>query len=494
MQRDSVVLSPPPVVFIKSISEQGYTLSTAMSDLVDNSIAAGATRVEILMETNKPALIMYVADNGNGMSPRDLTLNMRFPSADMEDVRSSRDMGRFGLGLKTASFSQSRKFTVISRTAGSYYEGRCWDVEYLKKTGDWTLVIEPADIVEKHITDFSAASMNFHSADPGFSPNTLIVWEELYKLRKFTKNTELNAELEELRNHLGLVFHRFIQNGELEIRLNNLLIEPFDPFPVNNPGIQTIAEAFWKTGDNYIKFQGIILPKISEKESAENGSAWAMPNRTLEELQGIYVYRNRRLINYGGWLRTVSKASNLQFGRIRIDISNLNDGDFQLNVAKSSIKIPFSLKRAMADMISSVTTQAVKEYRDRIASAVIRQNALSKGVTLISKQIGAEGPMLKIDPDFEILRQLKVQLSPVNAGKLDILMHLIERKLNQIWQGETGSMEFEQTIDEAEKQRIIKIRKYYEEAGYSWEEIRQLLIESFGRQQETISFIESLKK
>jgi hypothetical protein len=494
MQRGSVVLSPPPVVFIKSISEQGYTLSTAMSDLVDNSIAAGATRVEILMETNKPALRMYVADNGKGMSPDDLTLNMRFPSADMEDVRSSGDMGRFGLGLKTASFSQSRKFTVISRTADSHYEGRCWDVEYLKKTDNWTLIIEPVNVAEKHIADFSATGKNFHSGDPGFSPNTLIVWEELYKLRKFTKTSELNAELEELRSHLGLVFHRFIQNGELEIRLNNLLIEPFDPFPLNNPGIQTMPEAFWKAGDSYIKFQGIILPKISEKGSAENGSAWTMPNRTLEELQGIYVYRNKRLINYGGWLRTVNKASNLQFGRIRIDISNRNDGEFQLNVAKSSIKIPFSLKRAMAEMISGVTTRAIREYRDRTASAVIRQNASSKGVSLIAKQIGAAGPVLKVNPEFEMLRQLKEQLNTANAEKLDLLMHLIERKLNQLWQGETGSMEPDQTIDEAEKNRIIKIKKYYEEAGYSWEEIKQLLIESFGRQQETISFIESLKK
>lgn len=494
MQRKSVVLSPPPVLFIKSISEQGYTLSTAMADLIDNSIAAAATRIEILMDTSIFPLSIYIADNGNGMDTEKLTQNMRIPSADMEETRTDYDLGRFGLGLKTASFSQSRRFCVISRPGKGKYEGRTWDVEYLKQTGDWTLIIESEASTEEYVSQFISTSKNFHSQRVDFVPNTLIVWNELYKLKKFRSASELNTELDELRCHLGLVFHRFIQDRKLEIRLNNVLVEPFDPFPLGSPGTQTIADAYWNTDDMYIKFQGIILPKHSEKESTENGSIWAPSNRTLEELQGIYVYRNERLVNYGGWLRMIPKASNMQFGRIKIDITNLNDQEFQLNVAKSSLKIPFLLKRAMSEMISNVTTQAIKEYRDRVASNIIRNTPASKGLSLITKEIGTTGAILRINQEFELVRQLKDQLSPDKTDKLTLLMHLLERRLNEVWGGETNTIDIESIIDESEKIKIIKIKKYYEEADYSWKEIKQLLIESFGQKKETISFIDSLNK
>jgi hypothetical protein len=496
MQKNVVVLSPPPVFFIKSISEQGYTLSTAMADLIDNSIAAGATRVEILINKTTEPLRIYIADNGNGMDAEALTMNMRFPSADIDAERTSNDMGRFGLGLKTASFSQSRKFSVISRPVKGEYEGRTWDVKYLKQTNDWTLIIESDIAVYEYIEAFRQTSSIFHSKQTDFEPNTLIIWDELYKLNKYKSENALEEDLEELRSHLGLVFHRFLQKKKLplEIRLNNVMVQPFDPFPVGTPGIQTVSEVFWQTGNDYIKFQGIILPKISEQESRENGSVWATNSQTLEELQGIYVYRNERLINYGGWLRTIPKTASLQFGRIRIDVTNVNDHTLQLNVAKSSLKIPLSLKKAMIEMITYVAGQANKEYRDRVASGIIRQNASSQGLSLIIKEITGGGPVLKINPRFEIFRQLSDNLTGDNKNYFKILIHLIEQKLNQIWSEDSNNMECYLENGEDEKQKIIIIKKFYETLDYSWEEIRQLLTENFGSKQEILSFIDSLKK
>ncbi|WP_316820825.1 ATP-binding protein [Pedobacter gandavensis] len=479
--QESIILSPPPVFFIKSISEQGYTLSTAISDLVDNSIAAGAKRIEILLDTTSSPLRLFIADNGGGMSPDELNLNMRFPSADLDVPRGINDLGRFGLGLKTASFSQSRKFTVLSKKSSSIYSGRSWDVEHLRETNNWSLIINSDAEVSTLISEFYGASKNFHQQSIDFQPNTLIVWDCLYKLEKVIKKHDINDELDELRSHLGLVFHRFIQNGVIQIRLNNSLIEGFEPFPNNVRGVQTVSENFWETSDAYVKFQGIVLPKRSATEAKEKGSDWVPEGRTLEELQGIYVYRNDRLINYGGWLRAIPKSIYLQFGRIKIDITNINDEEFHLNVAKSSLKIPFGLKKAMSEMVNHVAAQALKEYRERMASAVIRSMTNAKGLSIILRETNSYGPRLRINSEFEIFRKLKDGLSTEKNEILNIFVALIESKLNEIWKGEISTTEIIEDFDNQHEKRILKIKKYYEEAGYSLQEIKELLLDSFGQ-------------
>lgn len=467
-------------------------MSTAIADLIDNSIAAGATRVELLLDVSRTPIKLYIADNGHGMNGDELTANMRFPSADLDEKRADNDLGRFGLGLKTASFSQSRKFTVISKEEETSYEGRTWDVEYLKNTQDWTLIIDSKGRVNELLNEYIDVSKDFHERSNEFKVSTLVVWDNLYKLEKLLKKNEINDELEDLRSHLGLVYHRYIQSGKLQIRLNNSLVEGFEPFPNSTSGVQTISENFWQTSDSYIKFQGIILPKRSAAEATFAGSVWAPQGRTLEELQGIYVYRNERLINFGGWLRTIPKSIYLQFGRIRIDITNTNDSEFQLNVAKSSLKIPFGLKRAMAEMVTLVATQAAKEYRERLASNVIRPAGTAKGLSLIVKETGAAGAVLKINSEFELLRQLEQQITPGQADILKALMMLLENKLNEIWKGDSNTAEITEGLTGAQKEKIIKIKKYYEESDYSWEEIRVLLLDSFGRTNETELFINSL--
>lgn len=488
----SVVLSPPPVFFIKSISEQGYTLSTAIADLIDNSLWAGATRVEILLDTHNTPLKIFIADNGSGMSSDELTFNMRLPSADLDLGRNENDLGRFGLGLKTASFSQSRKFTVISKKDSSKYEGRTWDIEHLEKTKDWTLIIEDDKRVSSLIDDYRSVSANFHGNSTEFNVKTLIVWSNLYKLEKLLKRNEIDDELDDLRSHLGLIFHRFIQTGKVQIRLNNSPVDGFEPFPNHLLGVQTISENYWQTGDVYIKFQGIILPKRSFTEAKESPSDWVPKGSTLEELQGIYVYRNHRLINYGGWLRSIPKSIYLQFGRIRIDITNVNDSEFHLNVAKSSLKIPFELKRAMSGMVSQVATQAAKEYRERLASTIIRPVSTAKGLSLVVREMSSAGPVLKINSEFELLRRLQNELSPSHSELLNTMIGLLENKLNEIWRGESNTLEIAEGLNSTVKGKIIKIKKYYEESDYSWQEIRGLLLDSFGRNRDIELFIDSL--
>ena len=490
---ESIILSPPPVFFIKSISEQGYSLSTAIADLVDNAVTAGATRIELLMDANTAPLRFFIADNGCGMTADELKENMRFPSADLDEQREGNDLGRFGLGLKTGSFSQARRFALVSSKAGDPWESRTWDVEYLKETKDWTLLVESAEATARYLTDYEILSANFHARSTAFEPRTLIVWDHLYKLERLKKKSEINDELEDLRSHIGLVFHRFLQSGKIQIRLNNALIDGFDPFPVNAPGVQLVSENYWQTGDVFIRFQGIILPKRSAAEAKNPPSVWAAPGRTLDEMQGMYVYRNERLISYGGWLRAIPKSVWLQFGRIKIDISNVNDSEFHLNVAKSSLKLPFGLRRAMAEMVTYVAAQAAKEYRERMASNVIRNTVTQKGLSLVVRENTSTGPVLRISHEFEILRQLEQQLSAEQLDMLKIVTGLLENKLNQVWKGDiTVASDTDDKIDDARKQQMTKLVKYYEQSGYSPEEIREFLLESFGINPETETFINTL--
>ena len=134
--------NPNPEFLIKSIAEQGYSLETALADLMDNSITANATRIEVLTKIDTEPFILFLSDNGDGMDKTSLKKNMQFPSKSPEETRELSDLGRFGLGLKTASFSQTRIFTVLSRKRGSdKFFGLTWDVNHLKNSGKWEMIL-----------------------------------------------------------------------------------------------------------------------------------------------------------------------------------------------------------------------------------------------------------------------------------------------------------------------------------------------------------------
>ena len=488
----SIVLNPPPVDFIKSISEQGYSLSTAIADLIDNSISAGSTRIEILIDPENNPLKLFIADNGSGMTATQLTRNMRFPSSDMDEERNKKDLGRFGLGLKTASFSQSRKFTIISKQKESAYEGRTWDIEYLKKTKKWSLIIESKEHIDACMQEFEYASSNFHQRSLDFKFNTLVIWEDLYKLKKLTVKSEINREIAELRSHIGLVFHRFIDFQKLQIRLNNTLIEAFEPFPKDLSGVQLFPETYWRTSVSTVGFQALILPKSSTTDLHNAKSLWTPYGKTLDELQGIYVYRNERLINYGGWLRTIPKSTYLQLGRVRVDISNNNDSDFHLNVAKSSLTLPFALKKAMVERIKQVASQAIKEYRERTSSSIIRRSSMPEIKSLLIREINSEGIILKINKEFNVLKTLCNGLSAEKSDLLKVLLSLIEGKFNEIWNGESGYTYTETHLTSEKKDQIQKVKSYYEKEKFEWIDTKESLLDNFGRNDEIAKFIDSL--
>ena len=312
--------NPNPEFLIKSIAEQGYSLETSLADLIDNSISAGASGVEILINMEHEPFTLYLADNGSGMCEDMLKSSMEFPSGSPERDRNRSDLGRFGLGMKTASFSQTRSFTVLSREKGAVkYSGRTWDVDYLKKKGEWHLIINSEEEIDDLVNSYLRSSQQHLSQIDGFQANTVVIWKGLYKYEDYLEaNNRKNALKQQLYevtiDHLSLVFHRFMEGHKtkLQIRINNKIISPFNPFPSSTDGVRKIESKRKIFNTDNIKMEGFVLPAAAIDEAKNGLSKWTTKNCSLTDMEGIYIYRSDRIIIFGGWNGLIRKGPRLQ--------------------------------------------------------------------------------------------------------------------------------------------------------------------------------------
>ena len=424
---------PNPEYLIKSISEQGYSLETALADLIDNSIAAKADKVEVLTDLSGENLTLFLADNGFGMSESELKDNMQFPSRLMDEERDPSDLGRFGLGMKTASFSQSRRFTVLSRKKGETdYSGRTWDVKLLSK-GIWEIIVSSKQDIEEILSVYQKLRSSMLGGFDEFEPNTLIVWEGLYKfdnhLDPKKKQDALNKQLNEVtREYLGIVFHRFMQrkSGPLKIRLNNLQVEPFDPFP-KNQGLRTIGAAQYPMQTEVLTVEGFVLPAKAIKSKS---NVYKTERRGLMDLEGMYVYRGDRIILFGGWNQVIKKRPNIQLARLKIDVGNGSDTILQLNVAKSNVVIPHDLKTGFLRKIVQLTDEARREYFNREVTEA--KKTKSPRADLFNRVGSNKGMKLKFNIDYPLMSELTQAVPKGQRHLLRAFLTTVETRINKV--------------------------------------------------------------
>lgn len=456
-------VTPNPEFLIKSISEQGYSFEAAIADLIDNSISAGATQVEILIDTDKEPFTLFIADNGMGMSQNQLKTCMKFPSQSPDDDRIKSDLGRFGLGMKTASFSQTRKFSTVSRLKGTAeYSARTWDLEYLKNC-EWKLLVNTSDNIKGIVDQYQKISESRLNRFEGFIANTIIKWEGLYKFEQYLeeKNREdaLLKEIDIIAEHLSLIFHRFMERSKdkLQIRINNQLLVPFNPFPIKENDFRSLEFRKRNFGDDSIKIEGFILPSRSMKESKEGLSIWTTKKRSLMDMEGIYIYRANRLILFGGWNGLIKKAPRLQLARLQVEIGNYADHLLHLNVAKSQVIIPHELKNAFQRYIDDLKLEAEKEFFNR----GIREFKEAKEVNntqLFERRMSSEGPVLEINRDFELIKSLFLDLDKKKASTLNLLLSMVITRINKIRNIKT-SQEFLNNDNLSEDDLILSVNE-----------------------------------
>lgn len=341
-----------------------YTVETAIADLVDNSIEAKATRVDIVLDS--AGRHVAIMDNGIGMADSTHRESMKIAAETREYEEGS--LGKFGTGMKAASLSQARRLTVATRaTNSSKITVRALDIDHVAKVNDWdqvTLVLDPTDLppfAKKHLTETSGTVVIWENLDRIFSDSDLSaadIREEM--LDKTQKTTQ----------HLGMVFHKFISGevtprSKLVLTVNKSKVEAWDPYCRDEKTFEVCKHTLTFAGSE-IKVTGFVLP--SEKEfSSKSAFEAASGIKKWNQSQGFYVYRNNRLIRWGGWLSVKSVDEHTKLARIALEIPSELDAQFQLNVAKSSLTLPLELKRLLHPIAADVSGKANKRYRAKMA-------------------------------------------------------------------------------------------------------------------------------
>lgn len=315
---------PKPKATINTLRAFGYNLQTAIADIIDNSISADAQNVWVDYHWNGSESWVTIADDGRGMDRTQLVDAMTPGSKDPNDERSEHDLGRFGLGLKTASFSQCKALTVITKQPGVDIIKRSWDLDYVNETGEWRLLDYLSD--EKFLQKLN-----------GQEKGTTVLWEKMDRLvgnanaENEIARTVFLEEFSLVEEHLSLVFHRYIEKKKLIIWMNGNRLEAWDPFLKEADGGQLIARE--SLDNDQVKVKCYVLPHISKLTVEERRRA---KTEDWYQLQGFYIYRNNRLLLFGDWLNLFPKNEHFKNARILVDIPNKLDHDWKIDIKKAT--------------------------------------------------------------------------------------------------------------------------------------------------------------
>lgn len=421
------VLNLPPEApsLMEASRAIGYALETAVADIIDNSLSAGASRIEILYPPVAPPYIA-ILDDGVGMDSAELLQAMRFGSRHPRAVRRPGDLGRFGLGLKTASLSQGRQLTVASKSRSGTTAAQ-WDLDLVEKTGTWSL-----QVLDEH----DLASVPELEWLGGRQSGTLVLWRKLDKLDLSATDpaSSLAEHMSEVRRHVGLVFHRYL-GGEpghppVDIVFNHVVTPPRDPF-LTDKSTQVAADERVEVDGHVMTLRPYILPHISKLTRADIDSLGGAD--ALRQGQGFYIYRNRRLLTWGSWFHLAAKEETSKLARVRVDVPNALDHLWTLDIKKSSARPPALIRQGLQLVIDGVRTKSRRtwEYRGKRETdpSVVRLwNRRQMRDGTVAYELNAEHPLISMlaalpDPAPRLaallVRQIP-QLLPWNQLVLDV--------------------------------------------------------------------------
>jgi len=376
---------------IKSLRDMGYDFSTAIADLVDNSIEAGATQINISVGFYGNDSYVRISDNGKGMSEDELKEAMRYGS---EREYHGEDLGKFGLGLKTASMSQCRCFSVASRNRSSKNIAiYTWDLSHIEKTNRWEILV----LEEQSTIELISAPITENSG-------TVILWEALDRIIGFkdpsgeAARKKLISMCRDLEIYLGMVFHKFLA-GEvlgknLSINLNGNPVKSWDPFARDEKETKILSPIKIKLihdgSEGKIVLQPYILPAKDKFSSSEEFKRLSGPTGWNQQ-QGFYIYRAHRLIQSGGWCGLRIRDEHTKLSRIELNFSPTFDSAFKINVAKMRVQLPIQIRDVIENAIKSPVMLA-RDYYDgdkkssSVASTYVSQN-ISKPIPIPVKQL-----------------------------------------------------------------------------------------------------------
>lgn len=376
---------------MESLRNMGYDCSTAIADLVDNSIAADASEIYIDIiprqdsrqdmipaQEHHPASIV-IADNGRGMSKEQLHEAMRFGTLQ---EYSSRDLGKYGLGMKTASLSQCRVLTVSSKAKSA--EGirprrHCmrWDIDHVYKTNNWNLLV-PED------NEFESWENKALNHDIASNNGTVVLWANLEESLALLSSQDIRKRerflahlIEEVSSHLRMVFHRFMQGAvtghrKLNIYVCGDLLTPWDPFcreeDTREPDILRLQFVAVDLSGSQVEETLTVSPFILPREDEfSSQAAWkdASGPKNWNQQQGFYFYRNNRLLQAGGWSRIRTIDEHIKLLRVAIDFPGELDHAFSINITKMRASLPAEIRERVSAQVSAWAKIARSRYDEK---------------------------------------------------------------------------------------------------------------------------------
>ena len=375
--RASQEVAPDPAALIESMRAFGYSLPSAVADLIDNSISAGARTVDLAFEWRGSETLIAVSDDGCGMDERGLVEAMRLGSRSPTETRAADDLGRFGLGLKSAGWSQARVLTVITRASHGPVVQRTWDLDHVVAAGKWSLLeTTPAD------------ALGYADELARRPHGTTVILTRADKLIGLNVAPDDNAGREQFlsnvrrtEHHLAMVFHRFLTGPKpLTLRIAGRTIRAWDPFLERHAATQRLPTEDLPLAGRRVHVAPYVLPHVSKLTSDEHAAAGGADGWNAH--QGFYVYRARRLLVAGSWLglRRMQQEEHYKLARIRVDLDNSLDLLWQIDVRKASATIPASLVVPLRVIATVTRRRAAEAYRFRgkqVARSAERNAALS---------------------------------------------------------------------------------------------------------------------
>lgn len=413
------VLPPRASSLSESMRDLGYSLEAAVADLVDNSISARAAHVDIICDLSSEFPTLAIVDDGTGMDAAELEEAMRHGAGHPANQRRPDDLGRFGLGLKTASFSQCRRLSVISRKHGEY-AGAEWNLDLISKKDEWLLIImAPAE----------AAVQPF--ADRLNDAGTAVIWRELDRLfedeRGDRRDEIVNEKLDALEKHLALVFHRFL-SGEikgrkrLHITINGHPVAAFDPFCRKNPATQTLPEEIVRVGQSEVHIQPYVLPHHSRLNADEYD--YYVGRSDFLSNQGAYIYRNGRLMAWGDWFRLIPKGEATKLARVQIDFPNSVDEAWTIDIKKSRARPPHAVRERLRQIIDRISARSTTVHRGR-GKRLFEETV----APLWERYADHEGIRYALNEKHPLIASLVGGLDPTSQERMKLLVQAIPSAL-----------------------------------------------------------------
>ena len=445
---------PQADILMGSMRSMGYSFESAVADVIDNSIGADAKNIRVLFPTSAlDTNAVGILDDGIGMAKDVLLEAMRYGSTASENIREDTDLGRFGLGLKSASLSQCRRLTVISYWDGEVSAYR-WDYDLIQERKQW-IILELTQPEIKEVCYFNLLKKQVKG--------TLVVWENFDILKKANDGQEyaaLNDKKEIVVKHLSLIFHRFMNRSKKKvcIYVNQQKLKPLEPFLESHPKTTFKKEISIALMDSHgreqqIRVRPFILPYLSDMSVKDKKALGGIED--MRSKQGFYVYRNERLIIWGNWFGMSRRSELTKNARIRVDIPNALDDIWSIDVKKQVATIPKRIQNQLIKTVNDALSTSVSKQTHRG-----RKQKVDDDIDYIWDRMESRDKTFyyQVNRDSRFIKFLRDKMTDSDAELLDIILTELEKSipLQQIYVDKANDCIAPQVVDDQRQDEIYQ--------------------------------------